>query len=115
MIASRIESTIIRLALKQRMRLLAAAFFALKQGGGLVYSTCTFSPEENEGVIDWFLGKFGYQIELRPMPLPLKNVSSGLSGWRGKKFSPQLRLAKRIIPNGVMEGFFIARLAKIRG
>lgn len=26
----------------------------LKVGGEIVYSTCTFEPEENEGIIDWF-------------------------------------------------------------
>lgn len=27
----------------------------LKRGGGLVYSTCTFEPEETEEVVEWFL------------------------------------------------------------
>ncbi len=42
----------------KQKRLLHAAFFALKEGGTLVYSTCTFSPEENEGIIDCFIDRF---------------------------------------------------------
>lgn len=30
----------------------------LKPGGILVYSTCTFSPEENEGLVDWVLERY---------------------------------------------------------
>ena len=35
--------------------ILEAAAIALRPGGTLVYATCTFSPEENEGVVDAFL------------------------------------------------------------
>ena len=34
--------------------ILQNAYKMLKPGGLLVYSTCTFSPEENEMIIDWF-------------------------------------------------------------
>ncbi len=36
--------------------ILESAKEAVRPGGILVYSTCTFSPEENEGVADTFLG-----------------------------------------------------------
>jgi 16S rRNA (cytosine1407-C5)-methyltransferase len=94
-------------------KLLAAAFFALKQGGELVYSTCTFSPEENEGVIDWFVDKFKDRLEILPIETPLKNSCRGLTGWRGLKSSAPLHLCRRIIPNAYMEGFFVAKLRKI--
>ncbi|UQZ36090.1 rRNA cytosine-C5-methyltransferase [Paenibacillus sp. PK3_47] len=35
--------------------ILVSAAAALKPGGTLVYSTCTFAAEENEGTIGWFL------------------------------------------------------------
>ena len=36
----------------------------LKPGGRLVYSTCTFEPEETEGVVEWFLGAHpGFVVE----------------------------------------------------
>lgn len=39
----------------RQFNILESAKLALKPGGELVYSTCTFSPEENEGVIERFL------------------------------------------------------------
>jgi len=97
----------------KQKKLLHSAFFALKQGGTLVYSTCTFSPEENEGVIDWFLDKFKDKVEILPVKIPLSNVKQGLTHWDGKKFSSFLQRAKRIVPTDTMEGFFIAKLRKI--
>lgn len=40
---------------ERQFNILESAKLALKPGGELVYSTCTFSPEENEGVIERFL------------------------------------------------------------
>jgi NOL1/NOP2/sun family putative RNA methylase len=37
--------------------ILRQAVRMLKPGGTLVYSTCTFSEEENEGVVGWLLGQ----------------------------------------------------------
>ncbi len=97
----------------KQKKLLHSAFLALNEGGTLVYSTCTFSPEENEGVIDWFVNKFKEKLEILPIELPLKNAREGLLQWKDKKFSPSLRLARRIIPDDTMEGFFIAKIKKI--
>lgn len=97
----------------KQKRLLHSAFFALKTGGVLVYSTCTFSPEENEEVVDWFLNKFKDKLELMPLAIPLANAQAGLTSWNERKFSQSLRLARRIIPSDAMEGFFIAKLRKI--
>ncbi|HHV96115.1 MAG TPA: NOL1/NOP2/sun family putative RNA methylase [Clostridiaceae bacterium] len=46
----------------------------LKPGGRLVYSTCTFSPEENEGVIGSFLKKHkNYEVEEIPLTSGMEN------------------------------------------
>lgn len=42
----------------RQKRILANAGQAVKVGGYLLYSTCTYSPEENERVLEWFLKKF---------------------------------------------------------
>lgn len=42
----------------------------LKAGGKLIYSTCTFSPEEDEDIVGWLHEKFGMQIK------PVSNISS---------------------------------------
>ena len=48
------EETVAMCAARQT-EILATAAQMLRPGGRLVYSTCTFSPEENEGVISRFL------------------------------------------------------------
>ncbi len=92
--------------------LIASAIASLRKGGELVYSTCTFSPEENEEVMNWALSKFK-EMEMVPIQIPIPNVKRGLVGWKDKKYSPALRSALRVLPNDFMEGFFIARLRKI--
>ena len=44
-------------AARQRA-ILSAALPALKAGGALVYSTCTYSPEENEETVSWLLREY---------------------------------------------------------
>lgn len=50
-------ATISANAQRQR-RILAHSQECVKDGGYLLYSTCTFSPEENEETIAWFLTRF---------------------------------------------------------
>jgi len=97
----------------KQKKLLGAAFFALKEKGELVYSTCTFSPEENEGVIDWFLNKFKDKVQILPIDIPLDNVGPAFLKWQDKRYSKDLKNTRRILPNEFMEGFFIAKLKKI--
>jgi len=97
----------------KQKKLLHSAFYSLKEKGTLVYSTCTFSPEENELVIDWFINKFKQKLEIVPINMPLKNAKPGLIEWKAKKLSSSLRLTRRIVPDDLMEGFFIAKLKKI--
>ena len=62
------EETVAMCAARQKEILLSAAQM-LKPGGRLVYSTCTFSPEENEGVISAFLHSHpDFFIEPADMP-----------------------------------------------
>lgn len=100
------------MAHKQK-KLISAAFYALKEQGQMVYSTCTFSPEENEMIIDRFLNKFKEKVELMPVNIKGHNVQNAITRWKGKKFSNDLSMAKRILPNDYMEGFFIAKIKKI--
>ena len=106
------EKKIAESSRKQR-RLCYAAVQCLKPGGVLVYSTCTFAPEENEAIINRVLRQFAGALTVEDIALPFDNVASGLNQWRGKKaFDEQVQRAKRILPLGGMEGFFVCRLRK---
>ena len=102
-------------------RLLYAAVQALRPGGTLVYSTCTFAPEENEGALAKMLKTFGYRVEVVPVegldapglgaaggPL----VRPGMAEWDGRTFPDAVRHARRVLPDGRFEAFFVARIAK---
>ena len=105
----------IREMVRKQKQLRFSGIGALLPGGALVYSTCTFAPEENEGVVDWALEKFAGRLALEPITLGVSNCASGLTAWEDERFHPSLALARRILPTADMEGFFIARLRKQAG
>jgi len=97
---------------KQRELLINASRF-LKPGGTLVYSTCTFAPEENEGVIDWLLEKTKNTMRvLQPENYPIATYPA-LKEWNNKTFHSQVSNCVRVLPTETMEGFFIAKLMKM--
>lgn len=101
----------------KQVKLLWAGVQALKPGGTLVYSTCTFAPEENEGVLAKALGTFGDAIEVVDANLPAtgpvaEQATPALAEWNGKAFPDGVRNARRVLPDGRLEGFFIARILK---
>lgn len=102
---------------RKQKNLILSAFRALKSGGTLVYSTCTFAPEENEGVVDWLTekcrGALQYAPTIEKITFPIPNQMAGLSGWEGKTFHPSIRNTIRILPTSLMEGFFLARIRKV--
>jgi len=97
---------------KKQRKLLFSAFHCLKPGGTLVYSTCTLAPEENEGVIDWFLGKFGEEVEILDVPIHHPALLPGLASLRGKPLDKAVGKAVRILPDHLLEGFFACLLRK---
>ncbi len=99
---------------RKQHRLFYSAVQSLRPGGVLVYSTCTFAPEENEAVIDDALARFGDAIEVESPPLALPNMEPGLPEWRGRSFRAAVSNTRRVLPDAVMEGFFVALLRKRR-
>ena len=90
-------------------KILESAHRLLKPGGVLVYSTCTFSPEENEQMIEAFIEKYPYTLETIELP---GITDHGRVDWTRKQ---QQEIAKtlRIMPMTVKgEGHFIAKLIK---
>ena len=97
---------------KQR-RLIYSAVQCLKPGGVLVYSTCTFAPEENEAVIDRALEQFGAALEVEAVASTgAQSTCPGLARWQKTEFDARVERCTRILPDGIMEAFFVAKLRK---
>ncbi|ELY83858.1 RsmB/NOP family class I SAM-dependent RNA methyltransferase [Natrinema gari] len=84
------------------------AIQATREGGTVVYSTCTFAPEENEAVVQHALDNepcrvVDFDLELEHAP--------GLTAWDGETFDERLERAARIYPHqNDTGGFFVAKL-----
>ena len=92
---------------RDQWQLLYSGFKSLKPDGLLIYSTCTFAPEENEAVVNKLFKKFGASAQLVPLQLPFNNVQPGLIEWRGKAYHPEMNKCVRVLPTQDMEGFFL--------
>lgn len=97
----------------KQKRLLLSAIHALKPGGVLVYSTCSFAPEENECIVHAALHKLGDAVEVTPVEIPVLH-QPGLTEWDGKTLNPQLAHSVRVLPDSLVDGFYLARLVKQR-
>jgi tRNA (cytosine49-C5)-methyltransferase len=95
-------------------RLISSAMKVLKVGGEMVYSTCTYAPEEDEEIVDFILREFPGQLEVEKISLPVKS-HSGILQWNDKVYLNDVKLACRIFPfDNNTEGFFIAKFKKIK-
>jgi NOL1/NOP2/sun family putative RNA methylase len=88
--------------------ILERAIEVTRPGGTVVYSTCTFAPEENEAVLDHALQNSA--CELRAFDLPLES-RPGVTEWRGETYDAAVENAHRIYPHhNDTGGFFCAKL-----
>lgn len=95
----------------RQKQLILKAFDLLADGGTMIYSTCTFAPEENEAVIDYLLKE--RKAELAATDVPHFRLTPGLTEWQGHKFDDRLRLTSRILPHhNDTGGFFLAKVKK---
>lgn len=89
----------------RQLNILESAAHCLKPGGILVYSTCTFAPEENEKLIEAFLEKHP-EFTLEDI-----DVNFGTKSYLKNQKGATLR----IYPMDGGEGHFVAKLRKIDG
>ena len=77
-------------------------------------STCTFAPEENEQILDWALQTFPGAAEIEPISFAVPASLPGLAAWGGVSFHPSVTRSLRLLPTPEREGFFTARLRKLK-
>jgi len=92
-------------ATRQR-RILADIWPALKTGGYLIYSTCTFNPAENEENLKWL----AENNEVESIRIPIQE------SWGAEEIEPEGIFGYRFLPHLVKgEGFFMTMIRKKDG
>ncbi|MGV8085675.1 MAG: NOL1/NOP2/sun family putative RNA methylase [Candidatus Bilamarchaeum sp.] len=93
-------------------QLITKAFDLLKEGGSLIYSTCTFAPEENEAVVDYLLGKRP-DAKLDSISIPGLNHSKGLTSFEDQTYDQSISKCVRVWPHqNDTDGFFLVKVKK---
>lgn len=89
---------------KTQFELLTKAIKVLKPGKEMVYSTCSILAEENEEIIQKILDKFNCKI----IPITFEGVEEI------PKLPTKIEGTLCVLPNELYEGFFIAKIKKIK-
>lgn len=96
----------VALCSQRQQRILADAWPALKPGGVLIYSTCSYSTSEDEEILDWLCK----ELDAESVRVPVKDgtgiIESELNGAYGYRFWPDKVKG---------EGFFLCCLRKKTG
>jgi ribosomal RNA methyltransferase Nop2 len=111
---SKNERDFLALPHMQKQLLLAAidsTDHASKTGGYIVYSTCSVTVEENEGVVQYVLRK---RPNVKIVDTGLGSFGSeGFKSYMNKKFDDKMNLTRRYFPHREnVDGFFVCKLKK---
>ena len=88
--------------------LLKRALYLTRPGGVVVYSTCTFAPEENEAVASQVKG-----ARLEDVEVPGLKKSPGIAEWDGTVYGPEMERFARYYPHqNDTGGFFVSKFIK---
>lgn len=95
----------VQLCAQRQQRILADVWPALKEDGVLIYATCSYSPQEDEEILDWIATDLGAETlrVIVPHEWGVVVTHSEKANFVGYRFSPDKVKG---------EGFFIAAVRK---
>ncbi|MCD6013133.1 MAG: methyltransferase [Flavipsychrobacter sp.] len=93
----------VQLCSERQQRILADVWPALKEDGVLIYATCSYSPEEDEQILDWLAATYDVAPVNADVDEDWGIVRSSEKGLAGYRFFPDKLKG---------EGFFIAAVQK---
>ncbi len=91
---------------RRQRQMLTEAVKVTKDGGEIVYATCSLEPEENELNIDWAIGALNVKVEKIRC-----HGEKGLTNVFGKELDSSIEKCRRIWPDQT-QGFFVCKLRK---
>ena len=92
-------------------QLILSAVDALKDGGTMVYSTCSVCIHENEEVVNYLLTRRDVKLVKTET---LDFGKPGFTRYKQKRFHPSLELTRRFYPHvHNMDGFYVAKIVKV--
>jgi len=93
-------------------KIILRGFDLLKEDGEMLYSTCTYNPEENESVVSFLLQNRDAVL----IPLDANSeYEKGILEWKDEKYDTELRKTARFYPHRINSvGFFMARIGRRR-
>ncbi len=101
----------VKLCANRQDEILDCADWMLRPGGRLVYSTCTFAPEEDEGTVARFLMRHP-EYEIIKID-KYEGMSSGSAEWTGGIAAENIEATIRLFPHLIDgEGHYLAVLQK---
>jgi NOL1/NOP2/sun family putative RNA methylase len=91
---------------RRQRQILAEAVKVTKDGGEIVYATCSLEPEENELNIDWAVANLQVKVD------EIKcHGEKGLTNVFGKQLDLSIQKCRRLWPEQT-QGFFVCKLRK---
>ncbi|MBA2500397.1 MAG: hypothetical protein H0V30_11780 [Chitinophagaceae bacterium] len=98
----------VELCCQRQQKILKDVWPALKEGGVLIYSTCSYSKEENEEIMDWLMDSFPVENMIIQIPAGVDIIQtfSSINNAAGYRFYPDKIQG---------EGFFISCFQKLEG
>lgn len=94
----------LRLCSDRQRRILNDIWHCLKPNGILIYSTCTYNPQENEAILEWL------EDEYQAQPIPIEHHFDSITPGKSKAY------CYHFYPHKTLgEGFFIGALSKQDG